>query len=506
MAIARLSVLTGQIFSETFSYGIGGAVAPALSPLTQEVLNRVWPTRPIVPLTPEELATMAVQGVIEESEGAQEALMSGIDAERFHKLYRVNGNPPGPQELLDLWDRGAISESDVDRGLLQSRLKPEWVSDYKKLQRRLLQAEALAEMVVQGVLPEEEATKKARQVSIEPEDFGRLVRLAGNPFGPETTLSLLNRDILTEQEARRALLQSRLKPEWIDQFLESRYRPASTAQAVEAVVRERITHDAGAEIAAKNGINRETFDLLVETGGRPIGIVQALTLFNRGVYKRNDVEEVVARSNVRPEYTDAILHLAVRYPSLFQVRQLVQHGAVTDEYAIRLLTEQGYPHDLAVGVVEAGHNEKNKADRDLTKSEFVTLYSEGAIAREDAAAGLGLLGYDEREAEFLLEIADFRRIAKYLEAVISKVHSQYVNHRIDVDVVTTTLDRIAVPTTQREALLDLWNEERAANVKVLTPAQIVRAVRRNVIDRAVGIAKLIQQGYGEEDATILLSI
>jgi hypothetical protein len=496
-----------QIFSEIIGFGVGQVLSNALSPEAELIAQEAFKLLPIRPNSPEELAAMAVQGVMTEAEAADEALLSGIEGTRFHRLFLVNGNPIAPEQALDLWNRGLIGEADVARALLQSRLKPEWVDTFKLLKRQLLQAAELAEMVVQDVLQEAEATTRAAHLGIEADDFAHLVRLAGNPPGPQDTLSLWNRGIFTEAEATLALRQSRLKPEWIELFKKSRVRPATTAEAVAAVVKERAPFAEGAKIAAENGIDEATFKLLVDAAGRPIGIQQALTLFNRKIYQRADVEQVVARSDVKTEYTDAVMHLAVRFPSILQVRQLVQHGAIDDAYALELLLEQGYPEKLAAGVVAAGHTAKTAKHKELTVAEIETLYQGGGLSRDDASAMLQQLGYNATEAGQVLDLAEFRRLARFLEAVINRVHAQFVQHRIELDVVTTELDRVGVPTAQREQLITLWEEERAANVRVLTEAQVHSAFKKGIIpDLATATAKLVQMGYSADDASILLAL
>jgi hypothetical protein len=506
VALGFLSRLSGGIFGNAIGYGVGTGLGAALEPAAQGIRNEIWPLDPNVPLSPEILATMVVQGVIAEAEGADEAKLNGVNPDRFHKLFRVNGDPVAPEMALSLWNRGEISEADVRRALLQSRLKPEWVDDFMKLRNNVIGSADLAEMVVQNIVTLEEGIARARKNGDDEEEFRKYVRLAGNPPGPAETLSLWNRGILNETEATLALRQSRLKPEWIEQFKQGRFHPVTASQAVEGVIKQRITLAEGTAIAAENGIDAGSFKLMVDAAGRPIGTVQALTLYNRGEFSRADVEEVVARSNVRTEYTDDIIKLAVRYPSLFQLRSLIQNGAIDDAYATELITKQGYPAKLAKGIVQAAHSQKLQNHKDLTVSQIEALYQGEAISRADAVAMLEQLDYDARESAFILDLADFRRIARFEEAVINKLHSQFVNHRIDVDVITATLDKLAIPEPQRENLIDLWSEERAANVKVLTPAQIVKAVRKGILPAAEGTAELTYQGYSDRDAAILLQL
>ncbi len=510
MAASGIRSFFGRFFDTAFGYGVGGAASAAVEPIIAPFAQEAWVAAVQAGsgrvLDPSDLAAMAVQGVMDESDAAGEAAKSGMTEERFHRLFLVNGNPIAPEQALDLWNRGEISEEEVDVAIVQSRLKPEWVDRFKLLRKAILQASELANMVVQSVIPEEEATQRAAMLGIDAEDFHALTLLAGNPFGPETTLSLWNRGILDESEATLALRQSRLKPQWIEQFKQSRFRPVTAAQAAEGVVRQRITFNEGARIAAANGLDSDSFKLMVETAGRPISITQALALYNRGVFSEDDVKEVVARSNVRTEYTPEILKLRVRYPSLFQVRTLVSTGSIDDETAIKLLTDQGYPHELAGQIVGAAHKDKTQSDKDLVKGDIMRLYSEGAISRDDAKGMLRNLGYDDNESEFLVTISDFQKVAKFLNAAIGRVHTQFVNHRIDVDVVTTALDRLGVPTDQRENLIDLWTEERATNVKVLTAAEIAKAAATNLIQVGEAAAYLQNIGYSERDAAIYLNL
>jgi hypothetical protein len=66
------------------------------------------------------------------------------------------------------------------------------------------------------------------------------------------------------------------------------------------------------------------------------------------------------------------------------------------------------------------------------------------------------------------------------------------------------LDRIGIPSQQRDYLLDLWDIESAGNVRLLTPAQIVKAYSTTLITADDALARLQQQGYSEGDATLLL--
>jgi hypothetical protein len=88
-------------------------------------------------LSPGELANAVVQGVLPESDAAEQAEKDGLPADRFETLVKLAGNPPGAEQLLALWNRKAIGEDDVERGLRQSHLKPEWIGAVKALAKHV---------------------------------------------------------------------------------------------------------------------------------------------------------------------------------------------------------------------------------------------------------------------------------------------------------------------------------------------------------------------------------
>jgi len=102
---------------------------------------------------------------------------------------------------------------------------------------------------------------------------------------------------------------------------------------------------------------------------------------------------------------------------------------------------------------------KYKEEKDLTKSEILRLYRENIIDRTTAKDMLISLGYDENEAELLLSLEDLK-----IEA------------------------------------------EKAKEVKVLTKYDVLRAYRENVIGREEAKAMLLDLGYSKEDAELLLKI
>lgn len=501
-----LGKLTGRVASESVGFAVGTAAAPILAPVAREFEIRANETRPNLPLDPAAAANAVVQGELTREQGAAEAKKSGIDGSLFETLVGIAGLPPGPTELMEMYRRGRITEDRMIDGILRGHTKLGWEREYLKLIDVPLSPAEAAEMVIRSVITEAEGQRIAKENGIAPEDFSRMVEISGSPPGLEMLVRALRRKIIDEGQFVRGVRQSRLRNEWTDTVKELAVEILTPEQLVNAVVQGAISKGEAQGWLERVGLDQQSFDILVETRGNPPGPEAMLRLFRRGKVTRAELEQSLRESNLKNKWIDTYLESATLELPREVVTTLLRHGELSDDQGIAAMQRLGYSEDDAKLIVAAAHSEKNAADKDLTKSEIVRLYSEGAIGRDDAAGMLGNLGYDSKESDFLLTISDFQRVARFLNAAIGRVHTQFVNHRIDVDVVTTALDRLQVPSDQRENLIDLWTEERAANVKILTAAEVAKAAQLGFMEVQESYTYLQNLGYSARDAAIYLNL
>ena len=66
------------------------------------------------------------------------------------------------------------------------------------------------------------------------------------------------------------------------------------------------------------------------------------------------------------------------------------------------------------------------------------------------------------------------------------------------------LDTLGIPAAQRDYLLKIWTLEQSVNVKVLSEAEIAKAVKKQLITPEDGLARLENLGYSADDAALLL--
>jgi hypothetical protein len=392
-------------------------------------------------------------------------------------------------------------------------MEDEWLDAFAKLIRVFLSPPELAAMRQQGFITAEEHVARAKLQGVEAADAELQFEIAGLPPGIAEAIELLRRGEINEARFEQIVREGHTKVKYTQDLLKLQRQPLSAAIAAESLVRERVTESRALEIAKENGLVPEDFKLYADMLGRPIAPGQAQDAVNRELVGPRDSEasrkffrEVVARSDVRTEYADVLYNLRINYPSLFQMRTLIETGAINDAYALDILLKQGYEAKLAQGIIDGAHSTKQAATKDLARSMVVDLYEGGFEPKEWAVQSLMSMGYDENEAELILSLIDAQRVIKALQAQLNVIHRSYVNHKVGRDQAIGELDNFGIGDVARNLLIGSWDAERDANVTRLTNAQIGSALHKGIIQKDDAIARWMQNGYPQDDANILAQL
>ena len=84
----------GSTLGEAAAFAGGIAVGPVLKPLVQALENESWSLYPDAPLQAVLMAQAVLEGKISPTDGAAEALLTGISGARFESLQTVLANAP----------------------------------------------------------------------------------------------------------------------------------------------------------------------------------------------------------------------------------------------------------------------------------------------------------------------------------------------------------------------------------------------------------------------------
>lgn len=428
----------------------------------------------------------------------------------------------------DLFGKGGIAEQlvvwQVAGQLLGALLTPALAGIQQSIASATLPTqltpEALADMVVRNIIDHHEAAVIAARSGLSATDFGRLVLDTGDAPAPQQLMEALRRGIISWDSgqgglpsALQGLRQGRLRDEWAPLIRELGFVPIPVADAVDAVVEGQISHDQGAQIAYEGGVRADDFQILVNTRGNPPSPVELIDLVRRGFIAMQGtgpdattLQQGIFEGATKDKWEPLYERMVEALPPPRTVTALLRNGSITDEAATRWFQQAGLSHEAALAYAADAHHQKLAASKELAKGDVLQLYFDQLVTAEQAVTMLAPLGYTAEEAHFELALQDTKRVIQAVNQLIGRLHTLYVNRKIDRTAAINAMNAIGLPDGQQQQLLQTWDVERTSNVKVLSAAEIASAFYYQVMTQSEATTELRGQGYSEFDAWALLSV
>lgn len=491
-----------RVGAGTLAGGLGDLINNELAPVTHALIADN--PHGVIPL-PDAISGVA-RGLIDRDFGSAEARKQGLPVPRFDVMTRLSRHGLDPAGTLEALNRGVIGEREARQYLREAGFTDDAADDFLRLRRLPLTPADAATLENFGVITREQGRDIANAAGMVDADYDRLALGGGQPPGLEELLAAFRRGIIDHDRLRKGIQQSPVRTEWFDVIEKLRFSPPSAPDALNAATQNLLSEAEAKRVVEENGIDPSAFGWLLESAGRPLSPEQAGELFNRGFITAAQARQMFLESNIKNKYVDLIPHLFERVPTMEMTVRMVREGAITREQGVANLRALGFNQANAASLIELGAREKTTQGRDLAQSQVRELYRDRAISLMDATAMLTDIGYSADEAALLLSLADLQRARRFADAAVSRVRSAYVTRHIDETTASNALDRLHVPTEQRDDLLTLWDLERSVVTKELTTSQVETALRRGIIGEDEAAARWAAMGWADDDIAILIAL
>lgn len=402
-----------------------------------------------------------------------------------------------------------------------------WANAVAKGVNRALSPDELATEVVRGWRDATAAQNEAAKAGVSPDDFAAMVNNRRNPIAPEEAAAALRRQIIPESAPPgqisfdNAIQEGNLGNQWgtvIKQLATQIPSPADILQAylegqIPAGVDPRAlyTQVGGQEIDPNTGF--DWFTLMFNTRGQAPTPNEAGVMLNRGIIPETGTgpgqvsfDQAFLEGPWRNKWLPAWKALIRYLPPPRTVTALLKQGAITAAQAQDLLTKQGLTPDLVQAYIVGATTSKTTKPKELSESNVIGLLTDKLIDVPTAVTFLEQLGYPANEAQILASTAQAAQTITELKKNVNRVETAYLAHKVDRANALTLLSQLGLDPTAGANLINGWDIDKAANVKVLSVAQITSAWEYQIYTEAQALQELQNIGYTPYDAWTLLSI
>jgi hypothetical protein len=410
-----------------------------------------------------------------------------------------------------------IAEYQVAGALLGGVLEPEadalrqTVYDANPI--AILSPADAAEAVLRNVWPAGRARAEAQRSGVNSERFDVLSRLAGNAPDPQSLAVALRRKLIGPDRYLEGIRQGRLRDEWAELVQQLSVQEPTPGDALDALLEGQLPEGRARDLYAQFGGDPAHFQWLFDSRGSAPTPSQAADMANRGIIswsgsgpRSTSFEQAFLEGPWRNKWLGPFRKAAEYFPPPRTITAMYNEGSLSRARAMELLKAQGLADDLAAAYLSSGSSQKTAPTKDLARGTIETLYRDRLVTRDNAASFLESLGYSGDEAGFILAVVDVAVVQRFLSAAVGRIHTLYVGHKVSREASLSALAALDVPAETLPDLIGIWDLERAANVRVLSPAEIASAYKLSLIDQASAQAMLQQLGYQPHDAWLYLSI
>ncbi len=357
------------------------------------------------------------------------------------------------------------------------------------------------------------AAHEAALSGVSAERLAVLARLAGNAPDPSSLAVALRRGLIGQDRYTEGIRQGRLRDEWGPLVQELAVVQPPPSAMLAAYLEGQLPEGEARARYAKLGGDPDYFDILFHTEGQAPTPVQAADMANRGIIPWGgsgpdavSFEQAFLEGPWRNKWEPAFRRSAEYLPPPRTVTAMYREGSLTEAQASKLLEQTGLTPELAAAYLSSSSQVKVEKHRELAVTTVLELYRDGLVQRAQAAALLEKLTYQPAEAEYILQVEDLRATQAAVGHAVTRIRSLYTAHKLDRAAALGAMADLGIDADSASQLVSVWDHERAANVRTLTPADIASGFGHGIITQDVAQAELEQLGYSPHDAWLYLSI
>lgn len=379
----------------------------------------------------------------------------------------------------------------------------------------------LADMVVRRFISMVDAENYAKQSGIAPSDFQRMVDAAADAPSPGELAEALRRGLIPESGTgadstsfEQGIAEGRLGNKWAPMIKGLSQIWPTPIDALDALLEGQVDQATGEALYQKFGGDPDYFTMLFNTRGSAPTPMEALEMAKRGIIPwdgsgpdATSFYQAFLEGPWRNKWEPAFRALGTPIPPTRTITALVRAGSISDQQALTWWGQQGYDQATAEAfLADAKRPTTHPTPPHITASEIQQLYTDQLISQTQAEGMLQALGYSQADAQAIAQLAAYTLSRSQLNSAITRIRSLYDARKIDRGTAQSSLNSLHVAQAQVTALLDQWDIERAAAVRVLSESQVASALFYEVITQEQAMAQLEAMGYTAHDAWVVLSV
>ena len=504
--------------------------------------------------TKEELTIMWLRGIIDYVKYMEEMRYLGYSPALTAEIALIALTPPSPDDIIQNWQRDGDTADPIEKRLAEVGLSSEAVRIALRNATKILTIDQLLQARLKGYIPDTAVFyNMGKQLGYEQPELELLEKANGEPISIGQALDLWNKkegaDLAIqlgvaneierdwakgkgEEDVNRAVLEGPLNNYWFPAIKKLRYNMLGAPDYIRFAVRDVYN----SVVRAANRLD-EGYPEILAAKLRMLGYspqdakdawaahwelpspTQVFEMLHRGKLPPGiTVEDYLVSADYAPAWRQALTDISYNPITRTDAKRMYKLRGDFDEL-VRHFKDNGYSEQDALDLAEftrqdvnlEGNNERQGLASGL-KNAVLSMYKGRTISADEVRDILRQLTYtDETIEQFIIE-ADFFRIQDEKADIANAVKASYVKALRNREDTVALLQQAGWRGQPLDDLMSTWDILRQATemqphqsaARDLTKGELLTAFSDGIIDQQQLTDALLQLGYDENEAGVLV--
>lgn len=218
-------------------------------------------------------------------------------------------------------------------------------------------------------------------------------------------------------------------------------------------------------------------------------------MLHRGVIDKKTLDMLFKAIEIPDFWREKLTAIAYMPFTRVDVRRMHALGILSTEEVLTSYMDQGYDLEKATAMTKftiAYNAERNK---ELTKSEILSGYKNGAIESDYAVILLKKIDYSADQAEYFVAYEDYKQALDLVDLQIDNIKDRYIAALIDRAEAQSKLDSLNLPSKQVQAFLERWELQRYFDKRLPSRTDLNKFWLQKIISDTDYVREMTKLGY-----------
>lgn len=258
--------------------------------------------------------------------------------------------------------------------------------------------------------------------------------------------------------------------------------------------------------ADKLGVDTDVLKLYWRAHWDLPSLTSAYEMYHRGFMTEAELRDLLKINDMAPEYVDKLIKISHSPYTRVDVRRMFDAGVLNRAQVKRAYLDIGYDEEHAENLTKWTEKDVLGEDLNLSKSEILNLYEQGALTRQKAVTELQKLGYDAEESDLILKLEDNKTEQKLKDRDKKVISNQYYYNQISRNDAEKALNALNLSEREKSLTLSEVEARIREKVKLPTKADLEKWYSAGLISENEFIQEMKALGYADKYIELYLTV